>query len=781
MDDAERGFRRYERTNEDWAWRFRVLKAQILLWRGLSKEALALLAAEPPSRMSEDELVVERNLTQGLAHSFLQRFDSAQEHLSRAQQLATIKHPKLLPEVILGKGTVAVLRSDYPTAESCFRAALKLARQTKQGFVEANALGSLGVVAMRRERYGEAIDWYSAALAHARSLENQTLVAKTLGNLGWSYYRLGDLERALSLFKEAELSSGKLGLIKDQQIWLTNIGIVYSNLEDYPDAERYYIRALGIARNLENKTLVAICLDNLARLSVETRVFDRAEQYNREALELKRANHDRSSELYSLFNEASIAKGTGSFDDAVRYFNAVSRGSGENVSLRWEAEAGLADLYVAKAQVKQADLQFRKTISTIDEARKALNKEEYRLSFLTAAGKFYNDYIDFLVSRRRAREALAVAEHSRARTLAEGLGLNNKINSRHLYPASDAQAQAVARQDNAVILYYWLKPERSYLWAITPQKLALFSLPGQNEIDAAVQAWRKTLVGPRDPLEAGNPAGQKLYEMLVAPAQKLIRTGSRVVIVADSSLHGLNFETLLAPGPRPHYWIEDVEISNANSLELLAASQRKRQASGRGLLLIGDPLAAGTEFPPLARAEDEVQRVEDHFDGKQRVAFTRDQATATAYRDGQPGRFAYIHFVAHGTSSRISPLDSAVVLSKEGDAYKLYARDIVQQPLHANLVTISACYGAGERAYTGEGLVGLSWAFLRAGAHNVIGALWEVNDISTPQLMDTMYTDLQKGRDPAAALRAAKLAMLHSDSVFRRPFYWAPFQIYVGS
>ena len=150
--------------------------------------------------------------------------------------------------------------------------------------------------------------------------------------------------------------------------------------------------------------------------------------------------------------------------------------------------------------------------------------------------------------------------------------------------------------------------------------------------------------------------------------------------------------------------------------------------------------------------------------------------------------------------SRAHPLDSAVILSPEGSragsangssggapaaardaSFKLYARDIVKHPLTAYLVTVSACNGSGTRAYSGEGLVGLSWAFLRAGAHNVIGALWEVNDASTPQLMDKLYAELSQGRDPASTLRAAKLSLLHSDTVFSKPFYWAPFQLYAGS
>jgi CHAT domain-containing protein len=131
----------------------------------------------------------------------------------------------------------------------------------------------------------------------------------------------------------------------------------------------------------------------------------------------------------------------------------------------------------------------------------------------------------------------------------------------------------------------------------------------------------------------------------------------------------------------------------------------------------------------------------------------------------------------------LSPLDSAIILSRtapQDDAFRLYARDIIQKPLRADLVTISACYGAGTRAYSGEGLVGLSWAFLRAGAHNVIGALWDVSDASTPQLMDQMYLEIGKGKRPEEALRIAKLTLLHSNNAFRNPFYWAPFQLYSG-
>jgi len=162
-------------------------------------------------------------------------------------------------------------------------------------------------------------------------------------------------------------------------------------------------------------------------------------------------------------------------------------------------------------------------------------------------------------------------------------------------------------------------------------------------------------------------------------------------------------------------------------------------------------------------------------------AFSSLQATPAAYLSSNPAHYSYIHFVSHAVSSSTAPLDSAIILSRAAsgaDSFKLYARDVMRHPIGARLVTISACFGSGTRSYAGEGLVGLSWAFLRAGAQSVIGSLWEVSDDSTPRLMDTLYQGLEDGQTPAASLRQAKLALLHSNSKFQSPFFWAPFQIY---
>jgi CHAT domain-containing protein len=174
-----------------------------------------------------------------------------------------------------------------------------------------------------------------------------------------------------------------------------------------------------------------------------------------------------------------------------------------------------------------------------------------------------------------------------------------------------------------------------------------------------------------------------------------------------------------------------------------------------------------------------MQRVKKHF-GVAKVLAGK-QATPRAYFANAPQSYAFIHFVAHGVSTRQHPLESAIILAADSDGYKLYARDVIEHRVKARLVTISSCHGAGRRTYRGEGLVGLAWAFLGAGAHEVIAALWEVNDRATPDLMDSMYGAIQAGHDPVDALRTAKLKLLRSGTIYRKPFYWAPFVVYTGS
>jgi CHAT domain-containing protein len=245
-------------------------------------------------------------------------------------------------------------------------------------------------------------------------------------------------------------------------------------------------------------------------------------------------------------------------------------------------------------------------------------------------------------------------------------------------------------------------------------------------------------------------------------------------------MHDLNFETLLTPGEPSHYWIEDVTITDLASLRLLVPTRHAAPAPQKQLLVIGNPIYSGQQYSPLPNAAAEITDVASHFANDTRIVLTGKEAVPASYIRSDPSQFRYIHFVSHAVASELVPLDSAVILTTEGtpDSGKLYARDILSKPLNADLVTISACQGSGVRAYAGEGLVGLAWAFLRAGSHNVIGALWDVSDASTPELMQHLYDGIAAGETPDASLRAAKLRMLNGHGIFRKPIYWGAFQLY---
>jgi CHAT domain-containing protein len=201
-------------------------------------------------------------------------------------------------------------------------------------------------------------------------------------------------------------------------------------------------------------------------------------------------------------------------------------------------------------------------------------------------------------------------------------------------------------------------------------------------------------------------------------------------------------------------------------------------ASAPSLLLFGDPVPRPPEFPALKYAASEIADVSKHFPADSVATYRGDRASPAAYKAAAPDRFTFVHFTAHAAANFQSPLDSAVILSGPDHAYKLYARDVAQMPLRAALVTVSACRGAGERAYSGEGLVGFAWAFLRAGASQVIAGLWDVDDRSTAQLMDRLYAKVAAGETAAHALREAKLSLLAKGGNYGKPYYWGPFQVF---
>ncbi len=799
QDEARQGRERFQRSQPDWAWKFRALEAEALLLRGMSSEALALLPLE--SLPSNKSVAIDMLATAGAAYARLHSFAAAERALSRADQLCTVNPPAICGSVIRAEGVLAIQRGQAAQARALFAQSLTFAREKNDRFLEATALLNLGAASLNEGHFDEAKDESDTAYQAAEALGATRVALVARGNSGWASYRLGDSENALVAFEDAKVHAIQLGDVFDQENELTNIGYIHLDAHRFDLAAESFQEALKLADDIQARQDTYNALRVLARLALQTNDLDKASQYAAQALQIAQESGNHADGLYPTLVQGQIAARGGDVAAAEKTFRQVESDESCPVFLKWEAEHSLAQLYEDEKHFAAADREYQTALATFEAARNRVRHEDSQLSFLTNAARIYDDYIHFLVARGRTNEALRWADYSRAQTLAEGLGLLPRGSDKTARAAPPAvNARQIARRVIGTLLFYWLGEKQSYLWAITPERTELFALPPGSEIEAAVQRYRRTLTGPQDVLASANQDGMALYGMLVAPAQAMIAGcgsgalpvvaracrghggATKIFVIPDGELNNLNFETLIVPDPKPHFWIEDATIADVSSLRLLAANYGAQKKPGRKLLLVGDSVAPSKEYPELPRAELQMESVAQHFSPPNRRVLAREQATPAAYLSSQPEQFSYIHFVAHGTASRLSPLDSAIVLSRESsarDAFKLYARDILQHPLHADLVTISACYGAGERSYTGEGLVGLSWAFLRAGAHNVIAALWEATDVSSEQLMEKFYDELDQGATPDVALRTAKLALLHGQ--FHNPFYWAPFQLYAGS
>jgi CHAT domain-containing protein len=629
---------------------------------------------------------------------------------------------------------------------------------------------------MRRSRIDEAIPWFEQALTPARLVEARPLIATALNNLVRCHNELGNFDQAIRYHQEAMRWLGSGEVIAVRRNLLEGMGRTYALERNALEATRYYRQALDMApRGDVTDDVRRTLANNLAEALVNLGDWDAAARANGEETALAR---DDRAKAYARLNAAVIAAGRQRFEEAVADYEAALGAGAAGPPVRWEANAGLGRVYAHMGKDAPARQHFEKALRVIEENRAGLSRDQYKITFLARLIGFYQDYVESLMRSGDSDRALEVADSSRARILAEKI-LAEKISGEVPRTFRAADYREYAKRNNRVLLSYWLAPHESYGWVIAPAGSRCFRLPPADEVRGAVEAYQAFVEKAlRDPLQTENAAARRLYETLVAPAAALIPSGAQVVLVPDGPLYGLNLETLPVYGGKPRYWIEDVTLSIAPSLSMLMTAAPNRPVERRSMLVFGDAIYADSPYQPLRYSAVELEKIGRHFPGAPREILTGARANPQAYLEAQPERFSMIHFSAHAEANRESPLDSAIVLSAKEARFKLYARDIMEKPLRSDLVTISACRGAGARAYAGEGLVGLAWAFLRSGARYTIAGLWDVDDSSTPGIMDALYGAMEAGQGPVQALRTAKLAMIRSVGAWRKPYYWGPFLIY---
>ncbi len=742
------------------SWRLRILKAESLKDSGAYPAALETLAPEPPASPEFANLRSRRLGDQAWIAFFLARYDSA-AHLWDASETAAREaqpvDPDTLAQVFLARLYLYGQIGDLEAA----RRAMDWLERAGPVADRPHLLGTYGWVLDRSGRFEEAAQYYEAALTD-RALRTSPLEAgKFYNNLAGIYYHLGDLDQALGAALQAEPALRNGSNLSGLRVCLNTIGLIYSDRGELTKAQDYLERARAIAVQLNEQSSIAEVDNNLATVAIEGRAWEKAAAWNAGAFAIEKEQRDTESQQYSIIASARILAGQKDFRAALTALEALTAQRFRNPNPRIDAEVESIAIYRQLRNEAKAREHYRAARALITNVESSMRKDENKLAWYASQNQLNQEWVRFLVEMNHPEEALESAESSRALLMQQRLGREGR-------PAGRVRDyQAVARSQNAALVSYWLMPDVSYAWVVTPDKVQIRSLPGEYAIASLVARYRSFLEEVDDPLASNNPAGEQLRQAVLDPILPLLAGTRRIILVPDAQLHALNLETLPLHG---HYWIEDVTLTLTPSLNMLEA--REPSASRSSILAIGDPTPT-PEFQKLPNASREIDAVTRGFTN--RTILRGAEATPAAYLQ-TPDAHSYIHFAAHASAVAERPLDSAIVLSSGS----LTARDLLRKPIHADLVTLSACRSAGVRSYHGEGLVGLAWVFLQTGAHGVIAGLWDANDDATADLMTDLYTRISKGELPAPALREAKLAMIHSHSHFDRPYYWGPFQYYRG-
>jgi CHAT domain-containing protein/tetratricopeptide (TPR) repeat protein len=756
---------RGDRDRSPWHWSLRLLAAEALIYQAKYAEAGSLLGDAVPEQFSQ---VRARQL---IDRALLSLYSSGNVGDWLRQARVIVRAPDLSIRLESVAGNQEYFQRHNEQAQEFYRAALDRAVRYGDPYYLASALNNVSLTSKRLNRFEESIDFGERAIAEAVKAGARRVEASAHSNVGSSYAYLGQFEVALRHQRKGLEMLRQMGMRSAEMVALGELGLTVDMAGDSDGAIRQYRIAYDMARDLGSKRDATRFAENLAVTFIRRKQWAEAENWNRRAEELAAITGENTA--YLRRNSAWIAKEMGRPEEAARIAKALLADSKAPAEMQWVAHDLLGRLADDRGRRAEAGAEFAKALALIEGAQSALADSQHKITLLSYLIPFYQDYVGLLAEQKDDAAALRVVESSRARVLAERMGRN--VQSGAAPPLG--AVREFARKVNASVLTFWLAPDRSYAWLIRPEGVRRFALPPAAQVAALVTAYRKIVEhSVQDPLAAADPA---LWNGVMAEIAAAIPKGSRVIVIPDGALHRLNLETLVVPGPAPHYWIEDAEIAVAPSIAIAMAAAPGAHGD-RGLLVIGDPDYRGTGYDPLPAASREVRDVAAHFGGASPAVITGAKASPASYRQAQPERFAAIHFAAHAEANEERPLESAVVLAPAGDSYKLYARDVVDIPIHADLVTLSACRSAGAREYAGEGLIGFAWAFLQAGARAVVAGLWDVSDVSAEPLMAKFYEGVNARHDPVTALREAELSLLHGGARFQKAFYWGAFQTYVG-
>jgi CHAT domain-containing protein len=253
-----------------------------------------------------------------------------------------------------------------------------------------------------------------------------------------------------------------------------------------------------------------------------------------------------------------------------------------------------------------------------------------------------------------------------------------------------------------------------------------------------------------------------------------IQKNKNVIVIPDGLLNFIPFETLLSSKTNTTSFSEmPFVVKNQNIVYNSSINFyiTKRETSKNNNLLGVFPVFENTK-KQLTYSINEAQVIEDEMTSK---LFMNRDATKTNFIKNA-NDYDILHLSTHASSGDF-------VKPANIDFYDdtLFLNELYSLDLKAKLVVLSACETGIGKLYKGEGAMSIARGFQYSGAKNLLFSLWQINDLSTSQIMQSFYKSYSSNQSAYISNQQSKLDYLQNDAISnikKSPYYWGAFVYY---
>jgi len=702
--------------------------------------------------------------------------------------------------------------------------ALELAERDGDPHRKASALFTMGRAHHRNGDGARALEYLRQSLAIRERFEDREKQGWCWSFMGDVHAAQGELDLALAAYRRALEAWEQVGARRPIGTLLADLGEVCLKQGLEADALSYFERAVRAGEEIDLPYRTA-ALSGLARIRSGRGEHDEALSLARQAADLAAKCDMPGLEWAALAVRGRVERRFGRRDEALRSFedslealerlrrqsipeDRVKSGFLEDKQVVYEEAIALAIdlgrvsdalLFAERARARA----FVDLLSGRELAARPLDREilEQIRKLESTLRRGDGSARDLPEPGGGSKNGGPLRSHDASKAILEKLKAENAelLSLVSVPPLRLSDLEAEVRRRRATLVEYFCGEEKLFIWILGPggPVESAVSPIGRADIERLVRELREDLnirLEKSDPL----PALRRLYEHLVKPIEKRLPAGrdSPVIVVPHRELFLISFAALLDPQGR--FLVERHKFSVAPAASVLAYTRRNRDrvihAGAPRVLAVGNPVmppraANEVSLAQLPGAEEEVRSLAHRFPPERLTLITGERAREGLVRALAPGE-TVLHFATHAVL-REDPLASLIALTPEEGGGPdsdglLTVREVFGLDLHADLVVLSAC-NTGLGRISGDGVIGLSRAFIHAGAASVVVSLWRVSDLAARSLMEEFYAVLaEKKGDKAGALREAQLRLL--DRLRRgdvqapggrplraHPIHWAPF------